>query len=994
MSGKPPIIKDEQRRFVAMHGEEARLAMRHRLKSDGSAEKFIHVEAPVHDELGIFYTNGDSGGFFAVVEIDPVSIVGVSPENRLYNRRRVAAILDSLPPEVTTHSIYDFAGESVNPLPVDWYNDFLAEQEQNRNEENTNQTNWVGKYYIGLEWKGDFSIGGYVGFWDMIAAGIGWSKTGFSKEVSKRKEASRHRYSFLAYFKPDMQIRRVMFDQILGEIQKFNRCVDDFVAALTSEATGVGAQKDFGSLVEQLNAPNKIMVQARRLNCDEAMQAMGILVEPLPERRKAYRMPSKANEDLRYGLYHILGQQETDFSYLLSIAQGHNGDIKDPDLRFLGECGPYLVGGVPRQIVAVRSIPRKGLTDDLFASLRAAKIPFTVRVRRSGLTKMASAEWIKKMVKARKSNARDEEEGLQAEAEGRRIIEGIDNEEGNVGVGSILIAINGVPRWDEDGKFLSGSRVLRMGLEAIRKWGVENQILVDFLNKDQNLAHYSMLPGAWHLDPLEQIPLRSLVMGKLLPLYSPSPKMPLNTSFPGEPILVIKDMEGQIIERSLEVLSLGSGAICGGMGMGKSYLFADIMANFHKNEGRRSKGEKRDICIDTFEFGKGDEDGSSFNTITRLLGGRVIQFGKSALSDCLNPWDAPVIIKDGVLHGYDGSTMNSLVELLVTMAGGKAEDGGPVTSDIELAFKMATIELGRVPAGSLAGKVRCLTNLAQMIHHEGAARLLADWLDPYSLGKYFPSEADTTRARVVNYNFVLNMDPKIRAVLLTAVMSRISERGFDSGPEVPKLMLGDEVGQGLKRLSKAEDDAVAEGGRRSIEGMFTNGRRFGLRPFVAFQQPAQILDMGATLAATIRNLSTTYFLGTQTDEEGAKSLFGISDAYLKELKSLPEHHFGLIEGGQLTMGKSVNGTYGHAARTTHPKERPLRTAMMECGRWGVHGVDLDLASMTRQMADHLRDIRTNYSGEGRAKRFEELIRGYETEARNRRMQAVAKEMAQ
>jgi hypothetical protein len=207
----------------------------------------------------------------------------------------------------------------------------------------------------------------------------------------------------------------------------------------------------------------------------------------------------------------------------------------------------------------------------------------------------------------------------------------------------------------------------------------------------------------------------------------------------------------------------------------------------------------------------------------------------------------------------------------------------------------------------------------------------------------------------------------------------MEERGLGSGPAVPKLVLGDEVGQGLKRLA-GNDDAVVEGARRMLQGLYTNGRRFGSRVFIAFQEPGQIIDMGPTLLSTVQNLCTTYFLFTQTDETRSKELFRLSDSMLKVLRDLPRYHVGIVQEGQITTAISVNPPYGHAARTTQAQERALRTAMMSSGRWG-EGSALDLAGMTRKLASHLSDL-SGLQSSARTVRFDGLIRNYEEEGAN------------
>ena len=971
-----PKKAETQNRFTALHGATSRRDVLDSLKNDGESAKFVHIEAVVSDPLGIFYTRQDTGGLIAVMEVSAVSLGGVELDNLLFNSRRVAAVVDSLPSEITIHSWLDRSPEPVQVVAEDWHNEFLAEQERERNKMNADKTNWKTSRVIALEWRGDFSIGGPVGMMDLVKSAMGFGAAKLAKDVTEKRKADRHAYNFMAYFKPEMQIRRSFADKIEREVGIFNSAVNAFAAALTSEQNGVGAYKDFGSLVEQMNSPAKVLLQVRRLNAEEGLRALYELTDPHPLRRMDVRLPD--DEDLRYGLHYILGKEQVNFSFLKSIACGENGEVKDPDLRFLGENGPHDVGGIPRQIIAVRSLPLKGISFDLLEALRAAGVPFTYRIRWNGMTKQGSIEWMKKAIERRKMLARRAGEGLQAEAMGKRYESGMDKDEGLLGMGSILIAINGVPMHGPNGTVIPGSAVLRKGLESVRKWSVDNQIQVDFLNADQPNAYYAMLPGAAHLDPLELIPIRSLALGKLLPLYSLTPKMPENSSSPGYPILIVQDTEGGIIERGLEVGSVGSGVIMGGMGSGKSYWFADIIVNFHRNQGRISQGDARQICIDTFEFGDGSEDGSSFNSVVRLLGGKVVQFGRNAtMSDAFNPWDAPVRSDaNGKLLGYAPETITSLTSLLVTAAGGHQRYGGPVTPDMEVEIKEATKNMGLTPEGQLSGKVRSLVNLSRMIHDGDLQRLLSDWFDPMSLGKYFPPEKDSTRSMVVNYNFPLALDPKIRAVLFSAAISRMEERGLGSGPAVPKLVIGDEVGQGLKRLS-GDDDAVVESARRMLQGLYTNGRRFGSRVFIAAQEPGQILDMGPTLISTVQNLCTTYFLFTQTDETRSKELFRLSDAMLKELRELPKFHVGMIQEGQISSVVSVNPPYGHAARTTQAQERSLRTAMMNSGRWGV-GAEMDLPGMIHALADILPELGKLQSST-RNLRFDRLIRSYEDE---------------
>jgi hypothetical protein len=973
---------ERENRSVALFGAEPRRLVLEDLAMDGEAAKFVHIEAVVSDPLGILYTRQDTGGLIAVVKVEAVSNRGMEAENLLYNSKRIAAVLDALPPEITVHSWIDHSPEPIKVVAEDWHNEFLAEQERERNKMNASRVNWCVTRYIALEWKGDFSLGGPVELVDMIKASLGFVKSKVTK--GQEREAGLHKYNFMAYFKPEMQIRRAFVDMIEREVMLFNNAINDFIAALTSEQSGVGAYKDFGSLVEQMYSPNKVLVKAIRLNAEEALRALYELVDPDPRRREGICIPegNGVNDDLRYGLHYILGKEHLNFSYLLSIAKGHSDEIKDPDIRVLGEQGPYLVGGIPRQIVAIRSLPMKGLSYDLFEGLRRAKVPFTVRMRWNGLSKRASVEWVQGAVESRRKFASRSNEALQAKAYGIRFEQGMDKDEGLLGMGSVLIALNGVPLAMSDGTIVSGVTMLRRGIEAVRKWATDNQVHIDFLNEDQPNAHYAMLPGAWHLDPLEAIPIRSLTMGKLLPVYSVTPEMPENTSSPGYPILSLRDIEGALIERGLEVGSVGSGAICGGMGSGKSYFFADMIANFHKNEGLVSQGGRRPISIDCFEFGDGSENGSSFNSIVRLLGGRVVQFGRDAItSDAFNPFDAPVRFDpSGKLLGYAPETVITLSNLVVTMAGGLGRDGGSVTPEMLAEFKDAITRLGQMDDGNLAGRVRSLPNLARLIHNPTAQQLLADWFDPMALGRYFPATKDTTRSRVVNYNFPLAMDPKIKAVLFSAVISRMEERGLGSGPEVPKLMLGDEVGAGLKKVD-SRDDAVVESARRMLKDLYTNGRRFGMRPFIAFQEPGQILSMGDTLTSTVQNLCTTYFLFTQTDEVRSKELFRLSDAFLRELKDLPKYHVGIIQEGQLTVAVSENPPYGHAARTTQAQERALRSAMMACGRWGKAD-GLDLAGLTRELAKHLAEFSALQSSVKNV-RFDRLIREYEEEGQRR-----------
>lgn len=920
------------------------------------ARENIMLEAVAHTRLGIFYLREKGGGdgrLCAVLRIHGISKTGLSTENLLYNSRRLAAVLDRLPASMSVHSWQDVAIDQPEPLPTDWHNPYLAECERERNEMFGKRLQWRTENYLCLEWRGEFAQGGDIGKVAALKSGV---EVVEAKASGERRRAARAKFRFMSLFRSENRRIRIYGDKFVEAVASFNEAIDGFVSAITSEANGIGAYQEAGSLVPQVGAAPKVMMKAERLNATDGFRAMYGLGDPAPWRRAHAGFQGLADLGAQ------IGSEMVDFNWLLTVAKGEQHDIYDEDLRLLGEHGPYTVGGVPRQIYAVRLLPGRGLPYDLFDGLRKAGVPFTTRVRWSRLTKEASQSWVKNALNEKRWSGVDLSEMTMAEVEASRIQESINSGNYGIGLGSILIALNGVPHRDERGRVVSGTETLLNGIRAVDKWSKETGVILASLGRPENqkTAHYAMYPGSFYLDPLEQIPIRALTLGKILPFYTTSPAAPRNTSYPGYPILTLEDASGALVQRGLEVGAVGLGCICGSTGTGKSYVMGDIVRNFEKNQGLLGNGAPRQTQTDLFEFGDGTDAGSSFNSLVRLLGGKVIQFAsKASTSDVNNPFDLAVELDDhGRPVGYTGDDVLMLTDLLVTMGGGERTDrgAGAVSMGAKRAFQDAVIRMGRIPDGQLTGGVRCLENLVRMIDDGEAKALLRDWVDPKGLGAYFPSAPDSTRARIVNYNFQLAMNPFLRSVLFASVMARLNRRAY-SNPAIIKLLIGDEVGAGLARGENDKDEAVIESARSMLAKLFANIRRFNGRAFLAFQRPSQIVNMGNTLLGTIRENSSTLLLYEINDKDGAQQVFQLSDSAFHELKNLDpvKRQFALIQGGQMGIFRTLNPLLAHAGNTTDPTERRLRDAMIATGRWG-RGAALDVLGVVRAFVPHLRDL--------------------------------------
>lgn len=939
------------------------------------AREHIMVEAVAHQKLGIFFMRERSGGdgrLCAVLRVQGVAKTGMSDENLFHNSRRMAAVLDRLPANMTVHSWQDVAIDQPEPLPDDYHNTYLAECERERNAMLGKRLQWRTSNYICLEWRGDFAQGGEITKTQGLKSGV---EAVGAKLKGERRRQERALYRFLSLFSPSKRIVRVYSDRFSDEVLRFNSAIEGVINGLTSDANGIGAYSELGSLVTQVGAPSKVMLKVHRLDAEEGFRAIATLGDPAPWRRKGYHLIKRTD------LASQLGREMVDFNWLLTVASGDEHAILDEDIRLLGEHGPYTVGGIPRQIYAVRLLPGQGLPYDLFAELRQKGVPFTVRVRWSRLTKQASAHWIKRNLSEKKWSGADLAENAMAEVEADRLREGMASGLYGIGLGSILIALNGVPHRDVDGRLKSGTETLLAGIEALDQFAKDRDLLIHPLGRPENqkTAHYAMYPGSFHLDPLEQIPIRALTLGKILPIYTTSPDAPRNTSYPGHPILVLEDASGQLVQRSLEVGAIGLGVVAGSTGTGKSYVMNDMVRNFMKNEGRTVDGhDPRQVQVDLFEFGDGTEAGSSFNSMTRLLGGKVIQFSsRASYSDVINPFDLDIPLEaDGTPKGYSGDDILMLTDWLVTMGGGEKTDtgGGLVTAEVKADFKSAITRMGRTAEGHLTKGVRCMENLYRNLELGESKRLLGDWVDPQSLGVYFPSERDTSRARIVNYNFQLSMNPLLRSVLFGAVLARLNRRAY-SDPKVVKLLIGDEIGAGLAPGENPKDEAVIEAARAMLSKLYANIRRFNGRAFLAFQRPSQILDMGPTLRGTIKENSSTLILYEINDEKGAKDLFNLTDGAFRELKRLDpaKRQFALVQGGQVTVVRTVNPLLAHAGNTTDPLERRVRDALIETGQFG-HGAGLDVLGVVKAFVPHLRSLQNIRDQVDKTSYVEETVR--------------------
>lgn len=944
------------------------------------ARENIMLEAVAHARLGIFYLREKGGGdgrLCAVLRIHGISKAGLSPENLLYNSRRLAAVLDRLPASMSVHSWQDVAIDQPEPLPTEWHNPYLAECERERNEMYGKRLQWRTENYLCLEWRGDFAQGGDIGKVAALKSGVEVLE---AKASGERRRAARAQFRFMSLFRSENRRIRIYGDRFVEAVSQFNEAINGFVAALTSDANGIGAYQESGSLVPQVGAAPKVMLKAERMNCKDGFRALYGLGDPAPWRRANAGFQGLADLGAQ------IGSEMVDFNWLLTVAKGEQHEVYDEDLRMLGEHGPYTVGGIPRQIFAVRLLPGQGLPYDMFEGLRKAGVPFTYRVRWSRLTKEASQGWVKRSLSEKKWSGVDMSEMSMAEVEASRVQESINSGNYGIGLGSILIALNGVPHRDERGRLISGTETLLNGIRAVDKWAKETGVILASLGRpdNQKTAHYAMYPGAFHLDPLEQIPIRALTLGKILPFYTTSPSAPRNTSYPGLPILTLEDASGALVKRSLEVGAVGLGCICGSTGTGKSYLMTDLIRNFEKNQGLVADGKPRRTQTDLFEFGDGTDAGSSFNSAVRLLGGKVIQFAsKASHSDVNNPFDLDLgVDAEGRPAGYTGDDVLMLTDLLVTMAGGEKNEhgGGAVTMKHRQAYKDAVTRMGLIHDGQLTGGVRCLENLGRMIDDGEAKALIRDWLDPKSLGVYFPSAPDSTRARIVNYNFQLAMNPQLRSVLFASVLARLNRRAY-SDPSIIKLLIGDEVGAGLAPGENDKDEAVIEAARSMLAKLYANIRRFNGRAFLAFQRPSQIVNMGGTLLGAIRENSSTLFLYEINDKEGAKKVFQLSDSVFQELKNLDpvKRQFALIQGGQMGVFRTVNPLLAHAGNTTDPLERRLRDAMIATGRWG-HGAALDVLGVVKAFVPHLRDMNNIRDDQDKVAYVEDAIRTQYREA--------------
>lgn len=928
------------------------------------AIKHLRLDMTLHGEKGIFFANQGGGTLVAVIELSGVTTTGLSPENLKRNQERVAAILDAYSrevPELTWHPWQDCAPATREPRETDFHNPFLAEIEKERNEMEGKQTSWEVRNYIALEFKGDFAYGGDISFIDKAKAG---GQAAVAKAKKKHEDASKFWYIFTSLFKASARRKRIFESGLRACVDSFDRVIDRVVGDLTSPIGGIGVFKERGSLLKQVGAPEKIMISAKRLNADDGVRALYGLGDPDPKRRAVIQRAGRT-----FNLSSLLGQETVNFDYLLSLATGQGYRIEDRDIRALAEHGPFTVGGVPRQMFAVRGLPETGLKADAIAQLRALGVPYTMRLRWSGLTERASADELKRLLKIKEG--REGGEGfIQSEVVTGRMIDGMASQQGCIGLGSILIAVNGVPHLDKRGRMMTGAEVLLHGVNRLREWASANGFIVDPLIMDQETAHYAMYPGSAHLDPLERLPIRSFTMGKLLPLYVSAATPPPSAIAPK--ILTYRDLTGQIVDRYLEVGQVGLLACCGSTSSGKSFNLNDVIRNFCKIEGLASKGEPVPISIDVVEFGAGRNEGSSFASQVNLLGGRVIHFGEGAApAAVINPFDVPV-----ERGGYHPETLETLLDLLVTMCGGLREQngtGGMVTAEIKESLKRALIRLGEKDVNTLPGGVRSLHNLFGELEAGEAKALLAEWADPTQKGRYFPNAKDETNDKVVLYNFSLKMPASIRAVLFAAVCARLESRVFSPLAKA-KLLVVDELGQGLEPSSDPREEAVLESARKLIAKVFTNARRFGGRAIVAFQSPDQITKMGPTLVTAIRTQNSGLILFPMAAEKEAKELFNLPDEFYRVISDMPKFHAALIQGGTISVVTNVNPSLGYAAGTTDPLECELRDAMIATGRWG-RGREIDQIGVVRAFRDHLKAIE-NVRVDARSERIRDLIRQY------------------
>lgn len=907
-------------------GIAQRLKVLKRLGQIDPMHKHVYVDCVAHGEDGIYYTS--KGDFICCVEIEGVSCHGISEANLQANCERIARVMAKLGNKgvpLTIHSAMDTSLEPMDPLPTDWHHPFLREVEEERNRFLKDRLVWKTTNLLFFEWRGSFSLGGAVTWGDGLRAMKAYVQAKMSKD---KNAAHRSLYTVLALFQDDKQIMRIFTKDAEAELLRFTTVVDEIVGEITSEANGIGAYEEMDSVIPQVGSRAKVMLKARRLNAEECFKALDMLHDPDPERRKIACLESD------YDVADQIGREEVNFNLLMSIATSQTIEIINSEIREIGEHGPYTVGGIARQVFAVRALPLK-FPADLFAGLRKAGVPFTVRVRWSPLSDAAASAQLQQYLGRKKHSRRDVDREI-AKVVVDRVEQGAADGLGSIGLGSILIAVNGVPMKDSNGNIQSSSRVLLNGIHELKRWASAHQVEIDSLQDpyDQGNGHFSMLPGAWELDPLEMIPIRHTSLGKLLPFYATSPPMAPNKSDPGYPILTLENDGKEIIQRCLEVNEVGMGAICGGTGFGKSYFFNTLILNFFKYQGRRALSDvPRPITVDCFEFGSSSEEGSSFNSMVRLLGGKVIQFGDRAASNVVNPWDVVVRMNPstGKPLGYPSSYLEMLTQLMVTMAGGHTPDG-PVTPEIENQYRNAVTRIGLTSQSDLPGKVRSLKACAATIQDGKARALLLKWLDPKQFGGYFPVAADESHAICVNYNFPLNMEPTIRSVLFGLSMAQIARRAYASGI-FAKLILGDEIGAGLKHSEDKKEEAALESARGMLNKLFSNGRRFRARAFLAFQRPSQILEMGNTLISTLRENNSTMFLGEIIEAENAKKLFNLKDGAFQVLRNLEPHQFAMVQEGLLTKVRIVNPPLVHAASTTTPTEVRLRDLITESGRF-------------------------------------------------------------
>lgn len=892
-------------------------------------QSHIHIDAVAHAGQGVFFT--DKGDFICVAKIDGISQEGMSRENldaNCLNLGRVLSRLGNDGTPLTIHAWSDTAMVKAPELAIDYHNEFLAEVETERNKYLGGRVTWKTETYLAFEWRGDFSMGGSVTVQEAFKAYLGYLK---AKANNKKQEADRLIYTATALFSSDKQIRRIFPERAGTEMVRFLESVDRVISGITNETNGIGVFEELGSSVPQAMAPGRLMLKAQRLGYQDAYRALYALGDPDPFRRSLARLPNDV--DQCFDLAGKLGAADLNFDYLLGVATSEKyGRVIHEEMREIAEHGPYTVGGIPRQVVAIRALPYTA-KHDLFRMLREAGVPYTVRVRWSPLSDMGCTDYLRRALN-RKSMSRREMDEVSAIVLSERVEESIAKGMGGFGLGSILIALNGTPHRDKEGNLKSGTKVLLEGLRAVQNWAQANGVDIDMLHRpyDQGNGHFAMYPGAWELDPLENIPIRNISLGRLLPIYSTCPRMPVIKAYPKMPILTLENAAGEIIERALEVGEVGLGFLCGQSGFGKSYMMGDVIQNFLKCEGRKSmRGEAIPVTVDTVEFGKGTDEGSSFNAKMRLLGGKVIQFGERGISDCLNPWDIDIPMVDGKSEGYGVNMLEMLTALMVTMAGGDSRSGGPVTQEIERAFMKAIVRVGRTPVSDIPGKVRSLRAVQDEIDHKDARALINPWTDVHEYGRFFPAEADASKAQCVNYNFPLEMGNKVRAVLFGLVMARIAQRAY--GRHLAKLLLVDEVGAGLKKSPDPRDEAVLETARAMLSRLYANGRRFGCRSFLAAQFPQQILEMGPTLAGVIQDQSTTYFLGNLSDAEGAAELFKLPESVFQSLRTLEQYQFAMIQEGVVTKVRIVNPPLAHCASTTDKGEVTLRDAMIASGKF-------------------------------------------------------------